>query len=117
VDDEVYFLRAMRRTLGKKHEVVTASSGHEALDLLIHDDRFDLVMSDLMMPDMDGMQLYRRLEATHPHLLQRLVFMSGGVFDEDVRSFIKENGRDVLSKPFKTDEFDAVVARFSGRQD
>lgn len=110
VDDEVYFLRAMRRSLGRQHDVLLAEGALDALEKLATDSAVDLVLSDLMMPDLDGVELHRRIEQTYPELARRVVFMSGGVFEERIRSYIKQAELPVLDKPFRQDEFERVVA-------
>ena len=60
VDDEALLLKAYRRMLGDAHELTTALGGHEALRMLERDARFDVVLCDLQMPEMSGMELHRR---------------------------------------------------------
>ena len=64
VDDEAAIRTALQRLLGREHEVVTAASGEEARALLEQDRAFDLILCDLMMPEMSGMELHAWL-ATH----------------------------------------------------
>jgi PAS domain S-box-containing protein len=111
VDDEESLLRALRRSLGRKHEVLTATSAQQAIDLLGDEGAVDLVISDLMMPDMNGLQLYETVIAKHPHLKGRIVFMSGGIFVEQIDSYIAEHALKVISKPFGQEEFDEVLAK------
>jgi CheY-like chemotaxis protein len=76
VDDEDMVRRCTARALSD-FEVVSVSSGAEALELLATDDDFDAVLSDVMMPRMTGPQLYARCTQIHPALARRFVFASG----------------------------------------
>jgi CheY-like chemotaxis protein len=76
IDDEDLVRRCTARALSD-FEVVSVSSGAEALELLGKDDDFDAVLSDVMMPRMTGPQLYAGCTQAHPALAQRFVFASG----------------------------------------
>ena len=76
VDDEDMLRRCTARTLSD-FEVVSASSGAEALAILARDCDFDAVLSDVMMPRMSGPQLFARCFHDYPQLAQRFVFASG----------------------------------------
>lgn len=76
VDDEDMVRRCTARALSD-FEVVSVSSGAEALELLSKDNDFDAVLSDVMMPRMSGPQLYARCCKSHPALVPRFVFASG----------------------------------------
>ncbi len=100
VDDEVEIADLMRAFLeGAGYEVATAESGEVALALL-GEARFDAVVSDLRMPDLDGAGLYRRLRADWPQLARRLMFVTGDTLSPGARSFLEETGCPCLDKPF-----------------
>jgi CheY-like chemotaxis protein len=104
VDDEPNILRAVSRTIARSHEVVTANDGDDALDLIRRDPRgFDAVMTDVQMPRMSGVELYRALEREFPALADRVLFMTGGVFAAEVEMFLRGLTRRVLRKPFDPD--------------
>ena len=81
-------------------EVATATSGREALELLAAEDRFDVVLCDLMMPDVSGMDVYERVAEVSPGLAARFVFVTGGAFTGRARAFVEQVGAPVLEKPF-----------------
>jgi CheY-like chemotaxis protein len=64
-----------------------ASSGREALELIGSGETYDLILCDMMMPDLSGMDVYDALADAHPEVLKRVVFMSGGAFTERARAF------------------------------
>lgn len=76
VDDEDMVRRCTARSLAD-FEIVSASSGAEALEILRKDQDYDAVLSDVMMPRMTGPQLFERCHELYPALAQRFVFASG----------------------------------------
>jgi len=106
VDDDVPVGRAVARMLAP-HHVRLATGAAEALAAL-NDEVPDLVLCDVMMPGMSGLELYRRLEERG--LEGRVAFVSGGVFSEEARSFIAEYHVPFLLKPFQADELHRRVA-------
>lgn len=100
IDDEPSVARSIKRIL-VGHEVVEAVGGQAALDVLQSDDRFDLVLCDLMMPQTTGMDVYETLQATRPAVADRLVFMTGGAFTRRASDFLKKVTNPRIEKPFE----------------
>ncbi|MBF5045835.1 response regulator [Aggregicoccus sp. 17bor-14] len=110
VDDEPLVLGAMRRALGRQHEVEGVSSSRRALELLSADaDAYDVVLCDLMMPEMTGMELYAEVRASHPARARRFVFISGGAFTPGAREFLEQVDCPLLEKPFDLPQLRALV--------
>jgi PAS domain S-box-containing protein len=99
VDDETRMCELLRRGL-EPHEVVTHTDGDAALARLHAGERFDLVICDMMMPQMTGMELYERLRQIAPDLAARMVFMTGGAFTPSTREFLEKVPNPRLEKPF-----------------
>jgi CheY-like chemotaxis protein len=101
VDDEESIRLLLRDILEMdSHQVEVASSGLEALERL--DGReFDLVITDFKMPAMDGGAFYREVEARHPQLAKRIIFITGDTVSPDTRAFLQGVSNPVLNKPFK----------------
>lgn len=99
VDDEVIVTRAISRIIGDEHDVAVAASGADALERLAAGERFDVILCDLMMPQMTGMELHARLVATLPREAERLVFMTGGAFTESARRFLDRHPDRQVEKP------------------
>jgi len=99
VDDEQIIGSTIRRLLSA-HEVVALTDPREALARLSGGERFDLVLCDLMMPQLSGMELHEALVAVRPALARRMVFMTGGAFTDRARQFLEGVGNRQLSKPF-----------------
>ena len=102
VDDEAGIRATLVRILGADHEVITASSGKEAQELLETDRGFDLVFCDLMMPRLSGMELHRWLAGRDPALAEQVVFISGGAFTPGASQYLAEVRNLRLEKPFDT---------------
>ncbi|HET7754082.1 MAG TPA: response regulator [Anaeromyxobacteraceae bacterium] len=100
VDDEALVGRAVARVLGKRHDVAVATSGREALALLEGGREFDLVLCDIMMPGMDGMDLYRTVAERHPGMTDRFVFLTGGAFTLEAEAFLAATKVERIIKPF-----------------
>jgi PAS domain S-box-containing protein len=110
VDDDPMVARALGRML-RGHEVALATHGREALDLLLSGRHFDVILCDLMMPVMTGMELHAQLEEKLPHLLRSMVFITGGAFTPSGRNFLDDVPNESLEKPFDARDLRAVVQR------
>lgn len=99
IDDEPNLARTLARLLDA-HEVEIATSGEEGLRLLESDVGYDLVLCDLMMPGITGMDVHAAVKARAPAQAARFAFMSGGVFTPRARAFLSEVGLPKLDKPF-----------------
>jgi len=101
IDDDPLLGASLRRTLSQDFEVLVLKTGRAALDVL-RTETFDLVLCDVMMPEMTGMELYEHLEAERPELAERCVFMSGGTASPAVRAFLERMGTRRFQKPVDT---------------
>lgn len=119
IDDEPQVLKSMARILGKHHDLVALTDAKEALDELSSDAAFDVVFCDLMMPGLDGPAFYDHLEAHHPDMLERVVFVSGGAVTPRTQDFVRERPVTVLGKPMRPDRLRKIVSRIisEGRSD
>jgi CheY-like chemotaxis protein/two-component sensor histidine kinase len=90
-------------------DVLVAGSGREALEILRRDSSFDVVLCDLMMPELTGMDLYEWLRPVEPGLAARFVFMTGGAFTRRAARFLEDVGAPCLEKPFPPEELRATL--------
>ncbi|NBB81973.1 MAG: PAS domain S-box protein [Alphaproteobacteria bacterium] len=113
VDDEPEILDLLREVLvADGHAVETAESGRTALVRLAEATApFDLVISDIRMPDLDGPALWRRLTADGGG--PRIAFMTGDTLGQHARAFLEETGLPCLEKPFTPKEARALVRRLT----
>jgi signal transduction histidine kinase/DNA-binding response OmpR family regulator len=100
VDDDQSIGTVVRRILSSDHDVRLLTRAEDALACIIAGDRFDIILCDVMMPVVTGMEFYRRLMLEVPEQAERVVFVTGGAFTARARLFMDEvpNGR--LEKPF-----------------
>lgn len=99
VDDDTEMLEVLTRALSRETlEVEAVTSGREALNRLIRED-FDLILSDVRMPEFDGKQLYKFVEEHVPDHKDRVIFLTGDVGTESTMEFIRGVGAPCLEKP------------------
>ena len=109
IDDEPGIRTAITRILGRRHDVIPAASGEEARELLERGESFDVVICDLMMSKMSGMELHAWLSGHDPELAARVVFMTGGVFTPGAAEYLAGVKNLRIEKPFDTAGFKAMV--------
>jgi CheY-like chemotaxis protein len=85
------------------------ASGREALERMGRE-RFDVILTDIRMPDIDGRALYREIETRWPDRAAQVVFVTGDTLTSTLRTFAEETGRPVIEKPFLPAEVRRVVA-------
>ncbi len=92
------------------HSSHIATNGQEALGLL-EAHTYDLIISDIRMPVMDGQELYERLGRQTPSLVDRLVFVTGDVLSHDTVTFGEKTGVSILEKPFQIEDLAREIER------
>lgn len=110
VDDE----EAIRETLteileGVGHRVAIAASGREAMQRM-NAEQYDVILTDIRMPDLDGCALYREIQQRWPEQSARVVFVTGDTLTPASREFADECGCPVIEKPFLPGDVRRVVA-------
>lgn len=100
VDDETYLLELMNRVLGGMYKSIhTVDNGRKALTMLLTEN-FDIIICDILMPDLSGIELFNQVIAAQPQLAERFIFITGNVIDSTTRSFLVNNHLKWLAKPF-----------------
>lgn len=117
IDDESTIRLALRRFFGRMGwDVAEAPDGRQALDLLLRSapaqsakepsqrdppvDAYDMVLSDMRMPGLNGIELHERLKAERPDILPHLVFSTGDIEASETIEFVRDIGVPVIQKPF-----------------
>lgn len=108
IDDEAVLRRVFGQLLGKHHDVATAASGRDALAAL-RAAEFDVIVCDVMMPDMNGCELYQRIAEQHPGSERQVVFITGGTFTSEVDDFLAATPNRVLTKPFNLESILSTI--------
>ena len=114
VEDEERLAKSLARTL-RPHEVTLADNGKAALELC-KDHDYDLVLCDLLMPEVTGMDVYEEICRLRPGYEERLVFMTGGAFTPRAQTFLATVPNRTLYKPFTPDELIQLVAEHARRR-
>jgi len=110
IDDEPHIQHYMTATLESwGHVVVVASNGAEGLAHAAHQP-FDLIVSDLRMPELGGREMFERLRRELPAVAERIVFSTGDTVRGDTLAFLESLGRPYLRKPFTLGELRAVLS-------
>jgi len=100
IDDEPSLLRGVARVLRREgYTVATAANGRYALAQL-QVQRYDVILSDLEMPDIDGRAFYALLRQQYPALCKRVIFFTGASSEADNGAFLAQCGQPWLRKPF-----------------
>lgn len=104
VDDEENLRRLLRRHFERRGwGVDECHDGIDALNRLsspVRPPAYQMILSDVRMPKMTGIELYARIAIQHPALVARLVFMSGNLDDPEIGAFVRTIARPSLEKPF-----------------
>jgi CheY-like chemotaxis protein len=114
VDDEPRVAQMVARTLEDRHTTATQTSAGGALELLEGGARFDAVITDLAMPEHDGIWLAQQLAERHPQLAGRVLFLTGGALTDAARDFLGRPGVRSLAKPFRLAELQARLDEVLG---
>jgi PAS domain S-box-containing protein len=113
VDDEAEIREALAEILtGAQHRVVTVSSGREALERMAAE-HYDVILTDIRMPDIDGRALYQEIEQRWPGQGGRVIFVTGDTLASALHEFVCESGRPVIEKPFLPGEVRRIVAELA----
>lgn len=108
VEDNEELLELMQRLLSKKYKVYTAKNGKQALNI-IYREALDIVVSDVMMPVMDGMELTREIKKSKDFGQLPVILLTAKIQEED-RYMVYETGADeYITKPFRLDELQLRV--------
>lgn len=104
VEDEPAIAKVCVRILAAEgFDVETATNGQIALNRL-STDMYDFCLVDIRTPEMNGVELYKRLKDDCPEMANRVIFSTGDMISDDIRAFLKGTGRPFLAKPFTPDE-------------
>ncbi len=109
IDDEAMLALAIQRFLSNEHEVTAVHSAAAAIALFESGARYDVVLCDLMMPQVTGMELYDLVNQLDPEQARKMVFITGGAFTPSARDFLASSTNRQLEKPFDLEELKQLV--------
>jgi signal transduction histidine kinase len=110
IDDEPAIGRAIQRTLRDHLDVLALTSAREGLRRIQGGERFDVIILDLMMPEMTGMDFHRQIAELDSDQARRVVFMTGGAFTTGARAFLDGVSNPRIEKPVEATNLLAIVA-------
>ncbi len=110
IDDEPRIGQSTRRVLEPDHEVDVCIRAEDALKWLGEGRLYDVVLCDLHMPGMTGMEFHRELESRMPALAERVLFFSGGAFTAASQEFVARMSEVVLEKPVRPELLEQAIA-------
>jgi DNA-binding response OmpR family regulator len=109
VEDEPNIARVCERILAAEgFQVDIAVNGEVALGMWRGKD-YDLCISDIRTPRMNGIELYRQLEIERPEVVNRFIFTTGDTLNGNIKTFLEETGRAYLPKPFAPENLRTIV--------
>ena len=109
IDDDLRVGNSLRRVLRRHHEVTVVERGSEALELIRRGERYDVILCDLMMPEMTGMDVYRELSRFAPDVTDDIIFITGGTFSNEADAFLARVPNQVIEKPFDPRNLRATI--------
>lgn len=114
IDDDPLVGRALARALSEGNEVEVVADAPHALARIDGGERYDVILCDLMMPGMTGMDLYAEILRRVPKLAARFVFMTGGAFTPRAQAFVETVVNPCLEKPIDMRRLRSIIARANG---
>jgi CheY-like chemotaxis protein len=109
IDDEPMIAEVVRRTLCREHDVLALNAARDALERIRGGAHFDLILCDLMMPQMTGIELHDAIRELDPGLSERMIFLTGSAFTPAARAFLDRVGNQRVEKPFDTQHLRSLV--------
>jgi signal transduction histidine kinase len=113
VDDEVLLLKAYRRMMGKTMDVEMAEGAEQALARIEEGREFDVVLCDLSMPKMSGIEFHRLVQTRWPKLAERFVFATGGAMNQTSKQFLDHTSLPWIEKPVAHERLVSIIEQVS----
>ena len=110
IDDEPLITKILKRGLAR-HDVTVAGQARDALARIEQGERFDVILCDLMMPDINGIDVHEYLSQSYPSAARKMVFMTGGAFTARAKSFLSTVANEHVEKPFSMAQITDLVDR------
>jgi PAS domain S-box-containing protein len=117
VDDEPGISGVLAEVLQLDGHVVETVANGEAALAKLQEQAYDVIVSDIRMPELDGPGLYWEMERRDPSLLHRVVFLTGDTLNAGTREFLEQTGVPCLSKPFALSDVREIVQRILQAQE
>ena len=113
IDDEPMVLNIIKELLSLSHDVMTADNAEIAIELLEKDASYDVIICDLMMPRVSGMEFYEIIKSRWPELARRTAFSTEGAFAKEAQIFVDLVTQPIIAKPPTLEQLLKVVSELS----
>ena len=116
VDDEPVIRKFVSQVLGEQgHTVETVDNAADALKM-VKSKRYRLILLDIKMPGMSGLELYKQFQKIAPSLTKRVVFITGDVMGKRTLAFLDKTKTPYMMKPFNAKELKTEINRILARK-
>lgn len=109
VDDDAEACETLKDQLASRHFQVVMETDAEVALRRLQSEGFDIIISDIRMPGMDGVGFFDALEKTQPHNVERLIFVTGDAINQRTQDLKLRSGRPIVDKPIDLDELTATI--------
>lgn len=116
IDDEPAIGTALKRALRREADVDLCSNARADLSRIQAEPVYDVILCDMMMPGMTGMELYEELRKSAPAIARRLIFVTGGACSPEAEAFLCRAEAPHLSKPFEVLDLQKMMAEVVARE-
>lgn len=113
IDDEELLIRSFARILSREHDITALSSAAEALHRAASGESWDVILCDLQMPVIDGVEFLERLSRTRPDLVARVAFVTGGAFTPRAQTFLERTTCPTAQKPVEPNGLRTLVRQIA----
>jgi DNA-binding NtrC family response regulator len=110
VDDEPLLGQTLQLALDETCDVTLETSGESARRRLLSGEAYDVVLCDLGLPDLSGMEVYRAVARERPELVRAFVLITGGAVTAEARAFMEQHTGPLLQKPFTVTQVERLVS-------
>ena len=115
IEDETALIGPLRRMLAAYHDILAFSDPRDGMRCLTEREAPDVIICDINMPGVGGIELYREVTRLRPYLAQRFLFLTGGVSEESAG--LLAEGRRILEKPMHREELIAAIEGIAKEKD
>ncbi len=113
IDDERFLLNAFKRAFSRVARIRVALGGEEGIRLLEETPDVDVIFCDLLMPRVNGIEVYDWIRTHKPALVERFVVLTAGANEDRFRAFLEDSGVRVVNKPFSVHEVSELIVGFT----
>jgi len=114
VDDELLIGRSLERLLSPDYEVTITTRARDAIEKIEAGAWFDAILSDVVMPEMSGIEFHRWLLDAYPSQAERLAFVTGSAFGDSAVAHLQRSGVRALHKPPRAQQVRALLHELTG---